>query len=215
MLVEFTCPSNWRRTEWNNKTNLRDAEDRSPGVRSVQVNYRDSHDWRVNLNVRVFEDGQDDTPWGFGSAVWFTLDDYVHHTRSAYPSASVVRGIQLRDTSWRAFAIEIRRGLSRSCAPYPCMIDFQDLGNIVPVDFLLQWRPREAAPERFQGRDVPDSLRAGLTNEFGSLWGSTHAYAATKRGRNLIVIAVTGLDAAEVRERLREVVESIRIESVR
>ena len=94
------------------------------------------------------------------------------------------------------------------------MIDFQRLGNIVPVDFLLQWRPLDAAFERIQVRDMADSLRSGLTNEFGALWATTHAYAVTQRGQNLVVIAVTGLDATEVRERLREVVDSIRIEAV-
>ena len=211
-IVEFPCPSGWRRTEWNDTTNKRDAEDRSGRITSVQVNYRDPRDWRVNLNVRAI-DSAVETLWGFSSVVW--LDgNFYQRTREAYPGASIVRDIRLPDTSWRAFSIEIRRGSSRACDPFPCTIGLQLLGNMVPVDFLLQWEPLGAAPERIQVRDVPDSLYLSLTNEFGALWSTTHAYAVTRRGEGLVVIAVTGAHATEARERLREAVESTRIEAV-
>lgn len=212
-IVEFSCPSGWRRTEWNDTTNKRDAQDQGGGITTIQVNYRDPRDWRINLNVRAL-DSSIETLWGFGSAVWIDDNFYSRMRGEAYPGASTVASIRLPDTSWRAFSIEIRRDSSRTCNSYPCTIGFKLLGNIVPVDFLLEWRPLSAAPERIQVRDVPDSLYLGLTNEFGALLGNTHAYAVTRRGESHIVIAVTGLDAAEVRERLRQVVESIRIETV-
>lgn len=211
-IVEFSCPSGWRRAEWNDTANKRDAEERSGRITTIQVNYRDPRDWRVNLNVRAL-DSAIETLWGFSSAVW-SDGNFYSRTREAYPIASIVRGIRLPDTSWRAFSIEIRRGSSRACDPFPCTIGLQLLGNMVPVDFLLQWEPLEAAPERIQVRDVPDSMYLGLTNEFGALWSTTHAYAVTRRGEGLVVIAVTGLHATEARERLREVVESTRIEAV-